>query len=38
MFIEWHPHFFKNLQEKTNESHLLKQQLSKNNIESFDHH
>ena len=38
MFIEWHPHFFKNIQEKTNESHLLKQQLSKNNIDIFDHH
>lgn len=38
MFVEWHPHFFKNLQEKRNESYLLKQQLSENNIEIFDHH
>jgi|694.fasta_scaffold00095_7 FkbM family methyltransferase len=38
IFIEWHPHFFKNENEMKSKAILLKQKLQENSIETFDHH
>jgi FkbM family methyltransferase len=38
IFIEWHPHFFKNENEMRSKAVLLKQKLQENSIEAFDHH
>jgi FkbM family methyltransferase len=38
LYIEWHPHFFQNKEEKKKESEYLLTQLSKYNIEAHNHH
>lgn len=38
IFIEWHPHFFKNENEMKSKAVSLKQKLQENLIETFDHH